>query len=656
VRAQDRERPPLGVGTQLTYMPALDGIRAVSILGIMFNHGGFAWAAGGIISVNVFFVLSGFLITLLLMKEWTRSGTIRLRAFWARRARRLLPALFVLLGAIGLYALLFAPSGTQSSLLGDGLSTLFYFSNWHQIITGQSYFVQVSELSPLLHTWTLAIEEQFYIVWPLVVLGVLKLSRSPRVLLVVTVLGVLASATEMALLFHPGMDPSRLYYGTDTRAQDILVGAACGILLTGRGAATGGRARVGFSSMAVIAAAVFAWEWSKINGSTSLPYRGGFLLADLMIALVIVGVTLAPNGIPSRILSVRPLTFIGRISYGLYLWHWPVFLVLNHARTGLEDYRLFALRFVATFVIAVLSWYLVETPIRQMTFGTWRSWAWVPVGVVAVVAVLVVTTIAAQPGPGPNSTVAQREAFYAFTFPKQPNRLRVLFVGDSLSLYVGYGMAPYEARYGITIGGRSMSGCGLATPQPYNLHGTPTNSLAPCSTWPTLWQNDVDTLHPQVVALIIGWWDCMDRFYQGRWQHLGQPSFDAYETAQLEKAVSVLSSEGARVALMTSPYFDTGEQLDGQPWDEDMPARVNVLNRLIEQVASQHPGVVSVVPLNKYLDPDGHFTWTIDGKVMRLGDGVHTTPAAGPYLAPRILPQLAALGRAGPVPTTTEGQ
>jgi peptidoglycan/LPS O-acetylase OafA/YrhL len=636
-------------------MPALDGIRAVSILGIMFNHGGFAWAAGGIISVNVFFVLSGFLITLLLMKEWTRSGTIRLRAFWARRARRLLPALFVLLGAIGLYALWFAPSGTQSSLLGDGLSTLFYFSNWHQIITGQSYFVQVSALSPLLHTWTLAIEEQFYIVWPLVVLGVLKLTRSPRVLFVVTVVGVLASATEMALLFHPGLDPSRLYYGTDTRAQDILVGAAAGILLTGRGAATGRWARIGFSSMAVVAVAVFAWEWSKINGSTSLPYRGGFLLADVMVALVIVGVTKAPAGIPSRILSVRPLTFIGRISYGLYLWHWPVFLVLNNARTGLQDYRLFALRFVVTFVIAVLSWYLVETPIRQVTFGSWRSWAWVPVGVVAVVGVLVVTTIAAQPGPGPNSTVAEREAFYAFNFPNQPNRLRVLFVGDSLSLYMGYGMAPYEGRYGITIGGRSLSGCGLATPQPYNLHGTPTNSLAPCSTWPTLWQNDVDTLHPQVVALIIGWWECMDRYYQGRWQHLGQPSFDAYETAQLQKAVSILSSGGAPVALMTSPYYDTGEQLDGQPWDEDSPARVNVLNKIIEQVAAEHPGVVSVVPLNKYLDPDGHFTWTIDGKVVRLGDGVHTTPGAGPYLAPRILPQLAAMGRASPVLTTTGG-
>src|ERR1700728_828819 len=228
---EQREGVPLGVGTQLTYMPALDGIRAVSILGIMANHGGFAWAGGGVISVNVFFVLSGFLITSLLMKEWTRSGTIRLRAFGARGARRLLPALFVLLGGIGLYALLFAPGGTQSGIRGDGLSTLLYFSNWHQIFTGQSYFKQVSAPSPLLHTWTLAIEEQFYLVWPIVVVCVLKWTRSPRVLLMVAVLGVLASATEMALLFHPHLDPSRIYYGTDTRAQDILTGAALGILL-----------------------------------------------------------------------------------------------------------------------------------------------------------------------------------------------------------------------------------------------------------------------------------------------------------------------------------------------------------------------------------------------------------------------------------------
>ena len=181
---------PSGVGTQLHYMPALDGVRAISILGIMANHGGFAWAAGGVISVNVFFVLSGFLITLLLMKEWARSGTIRLRAFWARRARRLLPALFVLLGAIGLYAVYFAPSGTQLvPSRRRPRARLFYVSNWHQIFTGQSYFAQVSAQSPLLHTWTLSIEEQFYLLWPIIVVVVLKVSRSPRVLLMVAVTG-----------------------------------------------------------------------------------------------------------------------------------------------------------------------------------------------------------------------------------------------------------------------------------------------------------------------------------------------------------------------------------------------------------------------------------------------------------------------------------
>jgi peptidoglycan/LPS O-acetylase OafA/YrhL len=652
---------PLGIGTQLSYMPALDGIRAVSILGIMFNHGGFAWAAGGVISVNVFFVLSGFLITLLLMKEWTRSGTIRLRAFWARRARRLLPALFVLLVGIGLYALYFAPDGTQSSLLGDGLSTLFYFGNWHQIFTGQSYFAQVSAPSPLLHTWTLAIEEQFYIVWPLVVLGVLKLWRSPRVLLVVAVLGVLGSALEMALLFHPGMDPSRLYYGTDTRAQDILVGAVVGILLTGRRPAAGRRARTVWSWAACGAAAMFAVEWAAINRSTSVPYRGGFLLADIMVAVVIAGVTLAPTGVPARVLSLRPLTFVGRISYGLYLWHWPIFLVLDNARTGLEGYTLFLLRFAVTFVVAVLSWYLVETPVRQMTFQGWRSWAWVPVGVVVVVGVLAGTTVATDSGAGvlptatakptgtaktspiPDATGLQKLAFYAYAFPAQPQREKVLFVGDSLGLYLGYGLAPYAAHYGIVIGGRAQSGCGLATVVPYDLHGTPTYPLAPCAEWPQLWQSAVDQLRPDVVAVVVGWWDCMDRIYQGRWQHLGDPAFDAYETAQFEEAVTILSSDGAHVALMTSPYYDTGEQLDGQPWDEDSPARVRVLNSIIEKVAAEHRASVSVVPLNRYLDPDGHFTWTIDGKRVRLGDGVHTTPAAGAYLAPKILPQLAAM-------------
>ncbi len=648
---RQRAGVPLGVGTQLTYMPALDGIRAVSILGIMANHGGFGWAAGGVISVNVFFVLSGFLITLLLMKEWTRTGTIRLRAFWARRARRLLPALFVLLGAIGLYALFFAPGGTQGLLRADGLSTLFYFSNWHQIIAGQSYFAQVSAPSPLLHTWTLAIEEQFYLVWPIVVICVLKLTRSPRVLFAVAVLGVLASATEMALLFHPGVDPSRIYYGTDTRAQDILTGAALGILLFRRPAATSRRARAGLSTMAVAAAAVFAVEWTRINNSSDLTYKGGFFVADLMVALVICGVTLAPLGLPARVLSFRPLTFTGRISYGLYLWHWPIFLVLDGARTGLEGYGLFALRFAVTYGVAVLSWYLVETPVRQKKFGSWRSWAWVPAGAVTAACILFVTTAGSAAAVNvlvPPKNLQKQVAAYLYDgFAKQGTKSTVLVVGDSVSLTVGFWMSPYASQYNMVIRGRPLDGCGLVTALPFDFHGTVTpGTLAPCAQWPSIWHSEVTQLHPQVVALVIGWWEAMDRVYQGTWQHLGDPAFNAYERAQLEMAVTDLSSTGARVALMTSPYYDSGEQPDGQPWDEDAPARIDILNQLIKSVAAEHPGVVSVVPLHQYLDPGGHFVWSIDGQKVRFPDGVHTTQAAGAYLAPKILPQLAAMARA----------
>jgi hypothetical protein len=186
------------------------------------------------------------------------------------------------------------------------------------------------------------------------------------------------------------------------------------------------------------------------------------------------------------------------------------------------------------------------------------------------------------------------------------------------------------------------------TSNPYDLHGTPTYPLSPCAQWPEIWGKDVAKLHPQVVFLVVGWWETMDRFYQGRWQHLGEPSFNAYERSRLAEAVSVLGADGAQVAIATAPYFDSGEQPDGKPWDEDAPARVNLLNSMISAVAAQHPQNVSVVKLHQYLDPDGHYTYRINGQAVRFPDGVHTTEAAGTYLAPKILPQLAALGARAP--------
>ena len=234
----------------LSYIPALDGIRALAVLGVMAFHSGIPFLPAGFLGVDTFFVLSGFLITSLLIGEWRRRTTIRLGAFWARRARRLLPALLLVLLFVACYAAFVVPRGTYPDLRLDALSTLFYVANWHYILIGSNYFVQTGPVSLLTHTWSLAIEEQFYLVWPLVVLGVMHFTRSLRVLLAVCVVGALASAAEMALLYHPGMNLTRLYYGTDTHAQCMLVGASLAVSLAifaerrrarGHGARTAGR-------------------------------------------------------------------------------------------------------------------------------------------------------------------------------------------------------------------------------------------------------------------------------------------------------------------------------------------------------------------------------------------------------------------------------
>ena len=217
------------------HLPALNGLRAVAVIGVVAYHLQLGWASGGYLGVDLFFVLSGFLITTLLLEEWADAGRISLAAFWGRRARRLLPALFLVVAALGLYLIANAVWGGPGAnglvdltgLRGDAISTLLYVNNWHSIFAHQSYFAQFSTPSPLQHTWSLAIEEQFYLVWPLVLLLLLRVARRGwrRAGMVLTVtLGVLSSVL-MAVLFHPGADPTRVYFGTDTRLFDLMAGA-----------------------------------------------------------------------------------------------------------------------------------------------------------------------------------------------------------------------------------------------------------------------------------------------------------------------------------------------------------------------------------------------------------------------------------------------
>ena len=648
-------------------LPALDGLRAVAVLLVLGFHFGVPGMTGGYFGVDVFYVLSGFLITGILVGERERSGRIRLGAFWLGRARRLLPALLVVVVAVVLMVRFAMPPGYFGDMRASALSTLFYVSNWWQIAASSNYFVATAPASPLTHTWSLAIEEQFYLVWPFVVLLALRLGhgtiRGIRILLTISVVGAVASAVEMAALYRPVGSTTRIYFGTDTHAQSVLVGAAlaCVLLLVQRRRGATGmdpvatsrhwRAAATAAGVGGLAGIIALSRW--VAGTSAFAYRGGFLIAGACAAALIAAVVAVPRSPLTRLLSIRPVVALGAISYGVYLWHYPVAVFVDASRTGLTGPALLMVRVAVTLAVATISWFALERPV--LTGAAWRRMR--AAGPAATAFALTVAVVIAgipsaaaaglpQGLQGTQMRAAEEQAVQVHSFAGAGSRVRVLIVGDSVALTVAVGMAPYAASYGVDLGGRSHTGCGVALALPLNDHGVVGDPFPNCPMWPTWWSQDIAQLHPQVVGLVIGFWEVVDRWYQGRWQHLGDPAFDAYETSMLERAVHILGSGGAKVALFTAPYFHTGEQPDGAPWPQDNPARVNRLNQIIRAVAARHPGTVAVVPLNRVLDPAGHFTWTIDGKVVRQGDGVHTTVAAGPILAKGILPELATLGGA----------
>ena len=294
------ETPSATTAVTGRHLPALNGLRGVAVIGVVAYHLQLGWAKGGYLGVDLFFVLSGFLITTLLLEEWVGSGRISLAAFWGRRARRLLPALFLVVAALALYLVcnaVFGGPGANglidlSGLRGDAIATLLYVNNWHLIYAHQSYFAQFSTPSPLQHTWSLAIEEQFYLVWPLVLLVLLRYGRRGwrRVGVTVTVALGVGSSILMAVLFHPGVDPSRLYYGTDTRLFDLMAGATLAFLAASRGQ-PGARARRTLHWVGPVAAVVLAVFWVRAGTSGGLPtnfmFEGGFLLCAALAGLIV---------------------------------------------------------------------------------------------------------------------------------------------------------------------------------------------------------------------------------------------------------------------------------------------------------------------------------------------------------------------------------
>lgn len=360
--------------TKSRYIPALDGLRALAVLAVIAYHMSMFWAPGGLLGVTVFFVLSGYLITSLLLIEWDNTKKIDLPQFWLRRVRRLMPAIVFVILCTAALCVIFDHS-LLTKLREDMWAALLWVTNWWYIFHDVSYFDALGAPSPLTHFWSLAIEEQFYLVWPVILFLAHKFGVKRTTMRNATLVIALLSALEMALLYNPTADPSRVYYGTDTRAFSLLIGAWLAFVwpshLLGAKSATRltKRERNVFDGVGMVALVALIALIVFVDGFSPFLYRGGILLASILTAIVI-AVLVHPASLLGRIAGAKPLVWIGLRSYGIYLWHYPLLLLMNPRNfTGETPWWMYLIQLAVIFACAAFSYRFVENPIRKGAIG-----------------------------------------------------------------------------------------------------------------------------------------------------------------------------------------------------------------------------------------------------------------------------------------------
>ena len=688
---------PAGAGA--ARILGLDGLRALAVLAVIAFHADLAWARGGFLGVDAFFVISGFVITRSMLDEHRREGALDLARFWSRRLARLLPALLLLVGVLTAYVCVRRVDDLPD-FRGDAISALLYVSNWRFWAGGDGYFASTHGPSLLQHTWSLAVEEQFYLVWPLVAALAFRRGRPRSRLLAFAVGGAAASMALQIGLAVAGAGAGRIYFGSDTRAQSLLVGAGVACLLTD--VAAGPISRRWRSTMHGAAGAGLATTallWWAADGRSPWLNRGGFAVAALAVAGVIPSVTLVPEGVIAKVLSVEPLRWLGRISYGVYLWHWPVQLTLTHSATGLRGSALILVRFVITVATAAASYYVLELPVRRRTAPALLRIARLTAlsvgvaGAVTIAASLATPTIsstsdegigvaalsasplangavpeplpAASPVPppapppataphvvaaatapiAPAPTTEPRPA--ATTTPRSPPShssppptpvYRVAVLGDSVAQSVARGLIPVSSQYGLQVLDDAVLGCGVTPSGGYRLAGKEHGLAVECEGWEQTWNDRLHRDTPEVVLVQLGRHEVLDRQFQGRWTDIFDAEFAAYVTGQVDQSLVVAGRSGAAIVVLTAPYYRGAERPDGGQWPENDPLRVDRFNDIVREVAARHPEVL-LVDLGRRTNPSGRFTATMDGVRMRR-DGVHYTVQACRWFAPWLVPQV----------------
>jgi peptidoglycan/LPS O-acetylase OafA/YrhL/lysophospholipase L1-like esterase len=608
----------------MRHLPALDGLRGIAVTAVLLFHGGFAWAKGGWLGVSVFFTLSGFLITNLLVAEWDSERTISLRTFWSRRFRRLMPAALACLLLVALYGWLFASPEQLRNLRGDLLAALGYVANWRFLFAKLSYADLFSAPSPVQHFWSLAIEEQFYVAFPLVVFLALRLGGRR---LLGAVLGVtVAASLVVAYVERANLD--RVYYGTDTRMAELLAGGLLALWWssspTARDAARTSWRRLAVALLGAGGLAGSLLLWPAVSQTSDVVTRGVLPLQALLSVAVITAA--ARPGIVSRVLSFRGFTALGLVSYGLYLYHWPIFLMLDQERTGLSRVPLFGVRVAATGVAAVLSYHVLEQPIRRRRVLLVRRS--VGSAVLAGVTAVVITAVAVTWAP-PRTKIAHANVKLSDATvtvdtvapdhvipPAAGAPSSIMIIGDSGTFDAAPGIgAVYKDLGTTTVIDASFPGFGLTRE-------------------PVAWQRDWPTLlaehNPQLVVIMLGGWD------EGYVEDHGNGAYDTL----LDRTVSVLTARGAHIL-----------------WLGMLPGpgtRTQAMNARFKAVAERHPETVAYGEIDEVLvDADGQYPRWIpgdDGRLLlvRKPDGWHVCPDGAARIATKVAQLTAWIGLSPP--------
>ena len=632
------------------YEPSLDGIRAFSVIAVMLYHADIAWLPGGFLGVEVFFVVSGFLITSLLIEERESTRSIDLKQFWIRRARRLLPALVVMLSATAVYVAFFAKDSAPD-FRRDVLPSLGYFSNWWQIYAVDTPYFAASSLPVLRHLWSLAVEEQWYLIWPLlftVVFGA-KWMR-PRIsgALLITCSAAIMFTTALRFVQDNETRTNFLYLSTITRSSGLLLGAAVAMLWRPwrkNSLPSWWRSSIS-DAFAITSIAVIGVLMATVHVADQRLYQGG-LAATTVASAVIVAVVMRPNGLfVKKFFSQDLFVEIGRRSYGLYLWHWPIFVVA-HAR---DSSNRLAVALALTIIINEFVYQFVEIPTRHGALGNWwhnrpqlsAMHRRLPVFIAAVVVAslgitgvkvvgieardLSIDTSTANVIFAVPTTVASASSLPAAsttttTIAKLPRRL--VIVGDSQAHSLAINKpSGIEKTFVVTDG--SIDGCGIYD-RGVGVGGTNGNfrrNFANCVGFEKSWTKSATKAQADVALVVLGAWEVLDLKINSFTLVVNTPPADTMFRTQMKRGIDALRATGATVALLEvacmRPVDSKGGPVPALPQRGD-DTRTRHLNDLLREIAAPEDDGVFFVSGPKQWCSDSEISTSLSYR----WDGVH---------------------------------